>query len=131
MSLIYQYDGSNLRKETYNRKECLRILEILLHERDQIDTFANRFRSLCISFARLFSKNLFSQMLEIPVPPRQWIIRMIELLDAVTGEEEPTTLYNSDAYRKIWREASDLSLEGAYCGKSFCLYDFYSYLANK
>jgi hypothetical protein len=84
-----------------------------------------------VSLCRLFSKSLFAQKLEIPVPPRRWITEMIELLGAVEGEEIPTTLRNSDAYKRIWRLVAGLSLEEPYWGKQFCWFDFYSFMSNK
>ena len=105
MSLIYQYDSANLRKTTYSKTECLNILEVLLRQRDQIDTFGNRLHQLLICCCRLFSRNLFSQKLQKPIPPKQWIVQMIEFLDAVEGEDLSNMLHHSDAYRKIWQEA--------------------------
>ena len=131
MSLFYQYDPNFCQKTTYNKKECLQILEILLFLRDQKDTFGNRLLQFGVCFLRLFSKNLFSQKLEIPVPPREWIVRTIGILDAAKGEDLSNTLHNSDAYRKLLREVSNLSLEEPYWGKLFDGFGFISFLVER
>lgn len=130
MSSIYQFDLSNTRKETYNKTECLQILEVLLYLRDQKDTFGNRLLQFLSCCLRLVVKNPSSQKLEIPIPPRQWIVGMIELLGAVEGEDLSNMLHNSDAYRKIWQSVSGLSLLTPYSGKAWCWWDFFSFLTN-
>jgi len=130
MSQIFQYDPKYVQKTTYTKKECLQILETLLYQRDRIDTFGMRFRQLGLSLCRLFSKNLFSQKLETPIPPRQWIVQMIALLDEIEESDLSNKLRSSDAYRKIWQSAAGLSLESPYWGKWFCVWDFLSFLAN-
>ena len=130
MSLIFQYDPTTPRKTSYSKTECLRNLEILLYQRDQIDTFGNRLRRFGASLLRLFFKNLWPQKLERPIPPRQWIVQMAGILDAVEGEDLSNTLRNSDAYKKVWQDASDLSLQVPYSGKIFCEFDLISFLSN-
>ena len=130
MSLTFQSDQSTLRKATYTKAELLHILEVLSLQRDQKDTFGNRIREFGFSFLRLFSKNLSSQKFQISPPPVRWLAEMTELLDAEPEGEMSTKRLGSDAYRRIWREASSRSLSEPYWGREFCVWDVLSFLSN-
>ena len=130
MYVNFEYDPKLARKTSYSKTECLNILEVLLYQRDQIDKFDNRLRQFVICFLRIFSKNLFSQKLQTPVPPQQWITQMISFLNEQEGEELSTNLFESDAYRKIWQSVSSLCMIEPYWGKTFCEYNFISFLSN-
>jgi hypothetical protein len=77
-----------------------------------------------------YSKKECLQILET-VPPRKWIVRTIEILDAVEEEDLSNTLHNSDAYRKLLREVSNLSLEEPYWGKTFDGFGFISFFVER